>query len=62
MGYDLRPLELLKEKRMLLGVCADEGVLLVHEHEMKVPASKIQREGDDFSCSSFSTGAEVGCG
>lgn len=54
MGYDLRPLELLEEKRKLLGLCADEGVLLIHEHEMPNPTtmaavSRVVRDGHDFS-------------
>ena len=54
MGYDLRPLDLLKEKRDLLGLCADEGVALIHEHEMANPStmasiSKVVRDGHDFA-------------
>ncbi len=45
MGYDLRPLEVMEEKRVLLGLCADEGVVLVHEHEMGQPTSSIVRTG-----------------
>lgn len=51
MGYDLRPIQLLDEKRSLLGLCADEKVLLVHEHEMAQPTSHITRDGDDFQAS-----------
>lgn len=55
MGYDLRPLELLEEKRALLGLCADDGVLLVHEHEMAQPTSQIVRDGHDFTANVSST-------
>jgi glyoxylase-like metal-dependent hydrolase (beta-lactamase superfamily II) len=49
MGYDLRPLDMLDEKRRLLGLCADEGVALVYEHDPVEPLSGIARDGDDFA-------------
>jgi glyoxylase-like metal-dependent hydrolase (beta-lactamase superfamily II) len=49
MGYDLRPLELLDEKRRLLTLCADEGVTLMHEHEMRGALSAVSRDGHDFA-------------
>ncbi len=55
MGYDLRPIELLDEKRKLLGLCADDGVLLVHEHEMAQPTSHIVRDGADFTANISNT-------
>lgn len=48
MGYDLRPVELLDEKRQLLGLCADESVALVYEHDASEPLTGIDRDGDDF--------------
>ena len=48
MGYDLRPIEMLDEKRRLLSMCADEGVTVVYEHDVTVPRSGIARDGDDF--------------
>jgi glyoxylase-like metal-dependent hydrolase (beta-lactamase superfamily II) len=48
MGYDLRPIELLDEKRRLLGMCADDGVALVYEHDASEAMSGIGRDGDDF--------------
>lgn len=49
MGYDLRPIELLAEKRRLLSMCADDDVALIYEHDAGVPAHYIARDGDDFS-------------
>jgi glyoxylase-like metal-dependent hydrolase (beta-lactamase superfamily II) len=50
MGYDLRPIELLDEKRRLLSLCADDGVTLVFEHDAAAPCARIERDGDDFRC------------
>jgi len=49
MGYDLRPLEMLDEKRRLLGLCADEHVALVYEHDANEPVTGVARDGDDFA-------------
>jgi glyoxylase-like metal-dependent hydrolase (beta-lactamase superfamily II) len=49
MGYDLRPIDLLDEKRRLLSLCADDDVALVYEHDHQVPCQFIARDGDDFS-------------
>jgi len=65
MGYDLRPIELLDEKRRLLALCADEGVTLVFEHDATTPCARITRDGDDFAWTPspiMSTQAEVGHG
>ena len=48
MGYDLRPIDLLEEKRRLLSLCADDSVLLVYEHDHASPTSGIARDKDDF--------------
>jgi glyoxylase-like metal-dependent hydrolase (beta-lactamase superfamily II) len=56
MGYDLRPIELLDEKRRLLGLCADEGVALVYEHDVGEPATGVARDGDDFLPAALPTG------
>ena len=48
MGYDLRPIELLAEKRRLLTMCADDDVALIYEHDATVPCQFIARDGDDF--------------
>jgi glyoxylase-like metal-dependent hydrolase (beta-lactamase superfamily II) len=48
MGYDLRPIELLAEKRRLLTMCADDDVALIYEHDASVPCQFIARDGDDF--------------
>ena len=49
MGYDLRPLDMLDEKRRLLSLCADEGVALVYEHDASEPMTGVARDGDDFA-------------
>ncbi|HEY1098632.1 MAG TPA: MBL fold metallo-hydrolase [Myxococcota bacterium] len=49
MGYDLRPIDLLHEKRRLLGLCADDGVAIVYEHDVQVAVGGIVRDGDDFA-------------
>ncbi len=49
MGYDLRPIELLDEKRRLLSLCADEGVAVVYEHDVQTALGGIVRDGDDFA-------------
>jgi glyoxylase-like metal-dependent hydrolase (beta-lactamase superfamily II) len=56
MGYDLRPIELLDEKRRLLGLCADEGVALLYEHDVSEPATGVARDGDDFLPAALPTG------
>jgi glyoxylase-like metal-dependent hydrolase (beta-lactamase superfamily II) len=48
MGYDLRPIDLMREKRALLALCADEGIALVYEHDPDVCATAIAKDGDDF--------------
>ncbi len=60
MGYDLRPIEMLEEKRALLSLCADEGVAMVYEHDAFVPVSKIVRDGDDFAPFALEPGAVAG--
>lgn len=50
MGYDLRPIDLLEEKRRLLTLCADDGVTLMYEHDTGVALSGIRRDGGDFAC------------
>lgn len=51
MGYDLRPIELLAEKRKILSMCTDENVLLHLEHEPAVEKCTVQivRKDDDFT-------------
>ena len=56
MGYDLRPLELLNEKRKLLALCADEQVAIIYEHDPLEPMTSIAHDGDDFVVSAL-TGA-----
>jgi glyoxylase-like metal-dependent hydrolase (beta-lactamase superfamily II) len=59
MGYDLRPLDMLDEKRRLLGLCADDGVALVYEHDATEPMTGIARDGDDFTTAALPAGLVV---
>ena len=43
MGYDLRPLVTLEEKRRLLGRAVDEGWIMVFEHDPHLPAARLAR-------------------
>jgi len=43
MGYDLRPLVTLEEKRRILGQAADEGWVMVFEHDPVLPAARLTR-------------------
>ena len=42
MGYDLRPLETLEEKKQLLGQAAEEGWWLFFDHDPQVPGVRIK--------------------
>lgn len=48
MGYDLRPLDVLREKRALLERCVNERIPVLFEHEPDAPLSPIEPDGDDF--------------
>jgi glyoxylase-like metal-dependent hydrolase (beta-lactamase superfamily II) len=48
MGYDLRPITMLDEKRRLLSLCADERVRLIYEHDAHAAWSMVARNNDDF--------------
>ncbi len=41
MGYDLRPLQTLEEKRQLLAQAAEEGWWLFFDHDPEVPGVKV---------------------
>jgi glyoxylase-like metal-dependent hydrolase (beta-lactamase superfamily II) len=43
MGYDLRPIVVMEEKRRLVTMCHAEGITLVHEHDHVFPTSTIVR-------------------
>ena len=60
MGYDLRPIELLDEKRRILTLCADDGVDLIFEHDVGTPRSAIARDGDYFIPASANAGGAHG--
>lgn len=46
MGYDLFPLETLENKKRILNQAADEGWLLIFEHDPKVKTGYLKRDGD----------------
>ena len=48
MGYDVEPLVTLETKRRILTRAADEGWLLVFEHDAKTPWTRIQHDGKAF--------------
>jgi len=49
MGYDLRPVTTMDEKRSLLARAADEEWTLVLEHDPLHRAVRVGREGDGFT-------------
>jgi glyoxylase-like metal-dependent hydrolase (beta-lactamase superfamily II) len=51
MGYDLRPLDLIEEKRRLLGQAASEAALLYFEHDPYMDCARIAADRDDFKVS-----------
>ncbi len=46
MGYDLFPLETLENKKRILNQAADEGWLLIFEHDPKVKTGYLKKDGD----------------
>jgi glyoxylase-like metal-dependent hydrolase (beta-lactamase superfamily II) len=48
MAYDHYPLETLAKKKDLLGRAADEGWLVLLEHEPETPAGRVFRDGERF--------------
>ncbi|UCH10324.1 MAG: MBL fold metallo-hydrolase [Fidelibacterota bacterium] len=51
MGYDLRPLETLEEKKRLLGQAAEEGWWLFFDHDPRVPGVKVKPGEKDVEIS-----------
>ncbi len=49
MGYDLRPLDLIEEKKKVLSLAADQGWYLYFEHDPYIDAALVQRQGEDFA-------------
>lgn len=49
MGYDLDPLTIIKEKTALLSQAADHHWFLFFEHDPKIDACKVVRNGNDFA-------------
>lgn len=41
MGYDIRPLQTMEEKKTLLRQAVDQGWILVYEHDPEVPATTV---------------------
>jgi len=46
MGYDVRPLDTMKEKEFLLSRAADEGWVLVFEHSASTEAGTVKRDAN----------------
>ena len=51
MGYDLRPLDLIEEKRRLLTQAAKEMAYLYFEHDPYMDCARINADRDDFKVS-----------
>lgn len=51
MGYDLDPLTIIKEKTDLLAQAADHHWYLFFEHDPKIDACKVIKNGNDFAVS-----------
>ena len=49
MGYDLDPLKIIEEKTSLLSSAADKGWYLFFEHDPRIDACKVTRNGNDFA-------------
>jgi glyoxylase-like metal-dependent hydrolase (beta-lactamase superfamily II) len=49
MSYDLRPLEVMREKRALLQRAAAEGSVVVFEHDPRVQACTVRPDKDGFA-------------
>ena len=41
MGYDIRPLQTMEEKKTLLRQAVDGGWILAYEHDPHVPATTV---------------------
>jgi glyoxylase-like metal-dependent hydrolase (beta-lactamase superfamily II) len=51
MGYDLRPLDLIEEKRRLLAQASTESALLYFEHDPYMDCARVAADRDDFKVS-----------
>jgi len=49
MGYDIRPLETIKEKERILKECVESGRNLIFEHDLNTPAAKIEFDGLNYA-------------
>jgi len=48
MAYDLFPLTTIREKAQLVGEAADGGWIVVFEHDPKLRAARVARDGENF--------------
>ena len=48
LSYDLQPLVLLREKQLLLDRAAADGSIVVFDHDPRLGACTVRREGKDF--------------
>jgi len=48
MAYDVEPLRTIEEKSRILGSAADEGWLLLFEHDAEVETAFVERDGATF--------------
>jgi len=51
MGYDLDPLKIIEEKTALLSIASDQHWYLFFEHDPRIDACKVTRNGKDFAVS-----------
>ena len=52
MGYDVEPLVTLETKRKVLTRAAEEGWVMIFEHDARIPWSRIANDGKGFALSS----------
>ena len=51
MGYDVEPLVTLETKRRVLKTAAEEGWVMIFEHDPRIPWSRITHDGKAFALS-----------
>lgn len=49
MGYDLQPLETVKEKKKILSQAAEEDWMMFFEHDPSIPMVKVQHSNKGYS-------------
>ncbi|MBI3143551.1 MAG: MBL fold metallo-hydrolase [Bacteroidetes bacterium] len=60
MGYDIRPLETMKERARILEMAADLGYILFFEHDEKVECCSVQRTDSGVAIDQVFALAEAG--